>query len=327
MWLIFSIIAMLFWSGSDFFSKAGSKQSDKYSHYKVGIAVGLIMGIHAIYSITIGGVPFAFSDIITYLPASFFYILSMMLGYIALRYIELSISSPICNTSGAFALLLSILYFGVTFTESDGNEVFLNIPIIIGVIFIVCGVLSLGIVDYSENEEARAMRQSASGRRYTKSVIAILFPILYCILDAVGTFVDTLIADKYLANFALAHPDMTEEAIDLTCSDILNTAYEFTWFFMAIIFAIYIFVIKREKIEVKSDGTKMLGGLCETLGQVFYMFVVVSGNPVGFVIISSYCAVSVLWSRIFLKEKLSLRHYLSIAAAFIGIFILGIYDV
>ena len=65
MWLI-SLIAMLFWSGSDLFSKAGSKQTDKYSHYKVGIAVGLIMGIHAIYSITIGGVPFAFSDIITW---------------------------------------------------------------------------------------------------------------------------------------------------------------------------------------------------------------------------------------------------------------------
>lgn len=328
MWLIFSIIAMLFWSGSDFFSKAGSKQSDKLSHYKVGIAVGLIMGIHAIYSITIGGVPFDFSDIITYLPASFFYILSMMLGYIALRYIELSISSPICNTSGAFALILSLFYFKVTFDpNNEGDEIFLNIPIIIGVVLIVVGVLCLGITDYRENEEARALRQSASGKKYTKSVIAILFPILYCILDAIGTFVDTLIANKYLADFARNNPEMSKDAVDLTCSDILNTAYEFTWFFMAIIFAVYVFVIRREKIDFKSDGTKLIGGLSETLGQVFYMFVVVSGNPIGFVIISSYCAVSVLWSRIFLKEKLSLKHYLSIAAAFAGIFILGIYDV
>lgn len=328
MWLVFSIIAMLFWSGSDFFSKAGSRQTDKYSHYKVGIAVGLIMGIHAVYSITIGGVPFAFSDIITYLPASFFYILSMMLGYIALRYIELSISSPICNTSGAFALLLSIIYFGVTFSESDeSGAVFLNIPIIIGVVFIVCGVLALGIVDYSENEEARALRQSVSGKKYTKSVIAILFPILYCVIDAVGTFVDTLIADKYIGELAAKRPELSADEIDLLGGDILNTAYEFTWFFMAIIFAIYIFVIKREKVDKKYDGTKLLGGLCETLGQVFYMFVVVSGEPVGFVIISSYCAVSVLWSRIFLKEKLSLKHYLAIAAAFVGIFILGVYDV
>lgn len=325
MWLI-SLIAMLFWSGSDLFSKAGSKQTDKYSHYKVGIAVGLVMGIHAIYSITIGGVPFAFSDIITYLPASFFYILSMMLGYIALRYIELSISSPICNTSGAFALILSICYFGVTFSESDeSGAIFLNIPIIIGVILIVLGVLSLGIVDYRENDEARELRQSASGKKYTKSFIAILLPILYCIIDAVGSFVDTLIADNYIAK--MDYPDLTPDEIDLLGGDILNTAYEFTWFFMAIIFAIYVFVIKKEKIDKKFDSTKLLGGLCETLGQVFYMMVVVSDYKVGFVIISSYCAVSVLWSRLFLKEKLSLKHYLSIATAFVGIFILGIYDV
>lgn len=350
MWII-SLIAMLCWSGSDLFSKAGSRQNDKYSHYKVGIAVGLIMGIHAIYSITIGGVPFAFSDIITYLPASFFYILSMMLGYIALRYIELSISSPICNTSGALALILSIMYFGVTWSADDeSGAIFLNAPIIIGVVLIVIGVLSLGIVDYTENEEARALRQTASGKKYTKSLIAILFPILYCLIDAIGSFVDTLIADKYTSSISPFssdgvgkyitkiientkwNPDMTQEEIvesatEIAAGDILNTAYEFTWFFMAIIFAIYVLVIKREKVDTKYDGTKLLGGLCETLGQVFYMMVIVSDYKVGLVIISSYCAASVLWSRIFLKEKLSLKHYISIAIAFIGIFILGIYDV
>lgn len=327
MWII-SLIAMLCWSGSDLFSKAGSRQNDKYSQYKVGIAVGLIMGIHAIYSITIGGVPFAFSDIVTYLPASFFYILSMMLGYTALRYIELSISSPICNTSGALALILSIIYFGVTWSADDeSGAIFLNAPIIIGVILIVLGVLSLGIVDYTENDEARALRQSKSGKKYTKSLIAILFPILYCVIDAVGSFVDTLIADNYISDFMVKNPTMDPDAADLLCGDTLNTAYEFTWFFMAIIFAIYVFIIKREKIDTKYDGTKLMGGICETLGQVFYMMVVVSDYKVGFVIISSYCAASVLWSRIFLKEKLSLKHYISIAVAFIGIFILGIYDV
>ena len=339
-WFLASIIAMLCWSGSDLFSKAGSKQTDKYSHYKVGIAVGLIMGIHAIYSITIGGVPFAFSDIIAYLPASFFYILSMMLGYVALRYIELSISSPICNKSGAMAALLRMIFFGRSWdVEPEGNEVFLNVPIVLGIVCIAVGVLSLGIVDYRENDEARALRQSASGKRYTKSFIAIAFPILYCILDAVGTFVDTLIADKFVTNFATnkaaayesivanTHPDEIEDAIDLCSGDVLNTAYEFTWFFMAIIFAIYVFGIKRQKIDTKFDGTKLVGGLAETVGQVFYMMVVISGQVQGFAIISSYCAVSVLWSRIFLKEKLSLAHYISIAVAFVGIFILGYYDV
>jgi uncharacterized membrane protein len=83
----------------------------------------------------------------------------------------------------------------------------------------------------------------------------------------------------------------------------------------------------NEKIDTKYDGTKLLGGLCETVGQVFYMMVVVSDYKVGLVIISAYCALSFVWSAIFLKEKLSAKHYMAIAAAFIGIVILGIYDI
>lgn len=327
MWLI-SIIAMLFWSGSDLFSKAGSKQSDKYSHLKVGIAVGSIMGLHAIYSVTLGGVPFSFSDIVTYLPASFFYILSMMLGYVALRYIELSISSPICNTSGALALIFSLMYFGVKWTEDENVDgIYLNAPIIFAVVMVVIGVLSLGIVDYTENSEARELRQSKSGKKYTKSIIAIALPVIYCLLDACGSFVDTLIADSYIEGMASRFPDMSADDIDLLGGDILNTAYEFTWLFMALVFAVYLFAVKREKIDTKYDTAKLAGGLCETLGQVFYMMVIVSDYKVGLVIISSYCAVSCLWSRIFLKEKLSAKHYAALVAVFIGIVIMGIFDV
>lgn len=101
-WFILSLIAILFWSGSDLFSKLGSRPDDKYSHWKMVMAVGVVMGAHAFFLIATG-TPFSISDIVTYLPASAMYILSMILGYAGLRYIELSISSPICNSSGAVA--------------------------------------------------------------------------------------------------------------------------------------------------------------------------------------------------------------------------------
>ena len=325
MWII-SIIAMLCWSGSDIFSKVGTKQNDKLSHYKLGIAVGGIMGIHALYTIIFGGVSITLNDIITYLPASILYIASMLIGYIGLRYIELSVSSPICNSSGAIALILSIIYFGVKWVDSEEVDgIFLNAPIIIGVVLIIIGITALGFVDYREDEESKLLRRQESNRKYTKSILAIMLPVVYCLLDAAGTFIDTLIADGYTEK--LVESGMEAEAADLLCGDVLNTAYELTWFIMAIIFAIYVFVIKREKVELKYDGTKTLAGICETVGQVFYMMVVVSEYKVGLVIISAYCAVSLLWSRIFLKEKLKKKHYITIALAFIGILILGIYDI
>ena len=171
------------------------------------------------------------------------------------------------------------------------------------------------------------LRQAESNRKYVKSGFAILLPVVYCLLDACGTFVDTLIADRHTEKIMASHPELTSDAAELMCGDVLNAAYEFTWFAVAIVLAVYVFIIKKEKPELKYDGIKTLGGICETAGQVFYMMVVVSDYKVGLVIISAYCAVSLLWSRIFLKEKLSLKHYAAIAAAFVGIVILGIYDV
>ena len=102
MWFWLSLIALLCWSGSDLFSKIGCRDADdKLAHLKMVIAVGVVMGLHAAYEIFIGGVSISWHVIWTYLPVSLLYIVSMALGYIGLRYIELSISSPICNASGA----------------------------------------------------------------------------------------------------------------------------------------------------------------------------------------------------------------------------------
>lgn len=325
MWLI-SILAMLCWSGSDLFSKAGSRQNDRLSHYKMGIAVGAVMGLHAFREILIGGVSFSLWDLWTYLPASIFYISSMLIGYLGLRYIELSVSSPICNSSGALALLLSLLYFGIKWTDSDELEgIYLNGPIVAGVVLILIGVLALGLVEYFEDDEAKQLRRQQSNRKYTKSLLAILLPVIYCLLDACGTFIDTLIADRYTAR--LIAGGMDAAAADGVCGERLNTAYELTWFGIAVLLAIYVFAIRRERVSLRYDGIKVAGAVCETVGQIFYMMVVVSAYKVGLVIISAYCAVSLLWGRIFMKEKLSGRHYAAIAVVFLGILILGFYDV
>ena len=91
-WFLLALAAMFCWSGSDLFSKMGSRPDDRYSHWKMVMAVGLVMGLHAAYTIFVEGVRLTMGDIIAYLPASALYILSMVLGYVGLRYIELSIS-------------------------------------------------------------------------------------------------------------------------------------------------------------------------------------------------------------------------------------------
>ncbi|MBQ7278802.1 MAG: EamA family transporter [Clostridia bacterium] len=313
MWFVLSLIALLCWSGSDMFSKIGSKPSDKLSHWKMVMAVGLIMGLHACYEIFVGGVKISLSVIIAYLPVSVLYILSMVLGYVGLRYIELSVSSPICNSSGGIAAVLCFL-----FLQEMPNTIQW-----IGVAAVTIGVVLLGVAELTESDYAHQMRQQNSKVKYEKSFIALLFPLLYCIIDALGTFFDSVILREEATGTFLdkVFPTVLEEGS-------ANVAYELTFLLVGIVAAVYVLVIRKDRLTLKAEGPKLLGGVFETAGQFAYIYALGDTAHAGFAaaIIASYCALSVLWSRIFLKEKLSWKHYAAIALTVAGIVTLGIFD-
>ena len=299
-WFWFSIIALLCWSGSDFFSKIGCRDAaDKYSQYKMVTAVGVVMGIHAAIEIFVGGVEISWQVIWTYLPVSLLYIGSMTLGYVGLRYIELSISSPICNASGALVAIIAIVS-GTAEKMAAAQYI---------AIFLACaGVIGLGFVEANEDDELRAARQEASNYKYAKSWLALALPIAYCILDAAGTFADDLV-------------------LETLNEDSANVAYELTFLAAGIVSFIYTVVIKKQKLLPKAEGPKYVGAAFETAGQLAYIYALASGeSALAAPIIASYCMASVLWSRLFLKEKLSWKHYTCILVTFAGILIMGIYD-
>ena len=303
MWFWFSLIALLFWSGSDLFSKIGCRDGrDKYSHLKMVMAVGLVMGLHAAYEIFIGGTEMSLNIILTYLPVSALYILSMAIGYLGLRYIELSISSPICNSSGAIVAVLTLI------TKGIGDDL---PPVALVAVALVCvGVIALGFTEAHEDEDLRRARQDASNFHYAKSWLAIAIPVIYCLLDALGTFADSIVLEK-----------LNEDSA--------NAAYELTFLAVGIVCAVYVLGIKKQKLVPRAEGPKYVGAVCETIGQFFYIYALADSEHVAFAapIISAYCVASVLWSRIFLKEKLSVKHYLSVATVVAGVIILGILDI
>jgi len=299
-WFWLSVLALICWSGSDLFSKIGCRDSDdKTSHLKMVVAVGVVMGIHAAVEVFAQGVEINLQILWTYLPVSLLYILSMAIGYFGLRYIELSVSSPICNSSGALVAILTIITAGIG--SINGWQ--------LGATALVCvGVIGLGVVEMREDEEARAARQSISNYKYAKSLIAILIPVAYCILDAAGTFADSLVL----------------ETLD---EDSANVAYELT-FLIAGIVCLIVLLVRKEKFLPKREAPKYIGACFETAGQLAYIYALADSEHVAMSapIISAYCLASVVWSRIFLKEKLSWKHYLMIGIAVVGIVILGLFD-
>ncbi len=297
-WYTSAIFTIFFWGVADLFYKKGTDSKDRYSHLRIIVMVGFVMGIQAFFELSKMNFQFDPMNIITYLPVSSMYILSMALGYVGLRYLEVSISSPVGNTSGAVAGILAFIVLGKTMTTLQ----------LLAVSLITVGLISIAVIERKQAEDELKLQKILMDRKYKIGAIALIFPVLYAIIDALGTFLD----DVYLSNVMAP-----EEAL---------VSYELTFLFCAVVSLIYIVGIKKKQFKVFQEKDKLLAAIFETLGQFFYVFALNTNSVVVAPMIASYSIVSVILGRIFLKEKLSIKQYLVIALVMIGVFILGFFE-
>lgn len=290
MWLVMAIVTLLLWGIADLFYKKGNSEKDKYSHLKTGMLVGFVMGIHAIIYMIVKGLSFDLMAMLKYLPVSLCYIGSMVLGYKGLKYINLSVSSPIQNSSGIITSILLCIIFKVS----------LSLYEIIGLVLMTIGVW---ILSYIENKDNKKIILKNIG------LTAIIFPILYLIIDGAGTFLDAVYLDH----------------LEIVSEDIALISYEFTFLIYGIITYFHL-KYKKEKIKIFNEKDKLFASIFETLGQFTYVFAISSHSVITAPIVGCYCAFSVLLSRIFLKEKMNKWQYLALFLILSGIILLAILE-
>lgn len=300
MWLFFTLATTLIWGIAELFYKKGSHDNEKYGHLKVCILVGAVMGIHAVFTLLTQDVGFQLVHIIDYLPVSLCYIGSMALSFFGIRFLEESISDPIENTAGAMCSLMCMLFLG------DKISLWAWVAIVV----IVIGILGVGFLEKKE------------GRRINKygkklATIAFIMPFGYALIDALGSFLDVY----YLEMDSTPLRNVTADNIEL----VANTSYELTFALVAVVLFVFM-KIKKVKFEITKQRDKALAAVCETAGQLTYVYAMSGNGAIAAPIISAVCVVSLLLSRIFLKEKLSAKQYLFIAIIIIGILMLAIIE-
>lgn len=300
MWFLFALLTSLAWGGADLFYKKGSDSRDRFSHLKIVVMVGLVMGIHGTAYLLIQGLSFDPMDMIRYLPVSALYILSMAIGYFGLRYIELSIASPVQNSSGAVTAILLYLFFPHDLGWVE----------IAGVAIITFGVVGLAVLEKRGERVALKSGKENSDAKYQIGVMAITFPLLYCLLDGLGTFADGIYLDE----------------LKLIGEDAALLAYEFTFFLCAAFVFVYLVAVKKQRFDFWGERVKGVAALFETAGQFFYVFAMASNAIVAAPLIASYSVFSVILSRLFLKERLSRLQYAVVVLVLAGIALLGLAD-
>ena len=302
-WLFFSIATALLWGTAELFYKKGARPDEKYSHLKICVWVGVVMGAHAIFTLLTQDINYNPVNLIRYLPVSMMYIVSMAFSYFGMRFLEESISDPIENTAGVLCVVLFAVFMKDEF----------SILTWVAVAIIAIGVVGVG---YLENK-GETPRKKKYGKKL--AIVAFIMPFIYAFLDAFGTFLDDAF---FLVEDIAATPlvDVTEETIEA----VANTSYELTF----ALFALALFIFMKSK-KVKFGGVpqhkdKILAAVFETAGQFTYVYALGGVDAVAAPILSSVCVISLLLSRIFLKEKLSWKTYAFIAVVIVGILLLAV---
>lgn len=297
-WFSFAIAATFCWGLSDVFFKKGTDPNDRYSHLRIMIMIGIIMGIQAIVELQKLNWKYDIKNIAIYFPVSFLYILSMGIDFFGYRYLLISVGSPVASTSGAIAGILSFKVLGKTMS---GWQFF-------AVSLITSGLILLAILERREAERELLKETDEINRKHKMGAAALMFPILYAVIDGVGTFLDDVYLSKHLS---------PEEAL---------ISFELTFLIVAIISLFYIIVIKRQRYKLIDEKYNIYGGLFETAGQFFYVYALNANSVVAAPLMSVDSIVAVIFGRIYLKEKLTKKQYFTIIMISIGVFILGFFE-
>ena len=300
-WLFFSIATALLWGTAELFYKKGALPNEKYSHLKICVWVGVVMGAHAIFTLLTKDIQYNPINLLIYLPVSLLYIISMSFSYFGMRFLEESISDPIENTSGAICSLLCVLILKETLSPLS----------VIAIVIIVIGVLGVGFLE----NKGETQRKKNLGKKL--AIIAFCMPFVYALLDAFGSFVDIFYLDDFASTPLIG---VTEDTIE----DVANTSYELTFALFALGLFIFMKVKKVKFGPVPQHKDKILAAVFETAGQFTYVYALSGNGAIAAPIISSVCIVSLLLSRIILKEKLSWKTYAFIAVVIIGILLLAV---
>ncbi|MBR5244796.1 MAG: DMT family transporter [Clostridia bacterium] len=301
MWLFFTLLTTLLWGVAELFYKKGSHEDRKYDHLRVCVLVGAVMGIHAVFTLLTSDITYDPKNLIAYLPVSLCYILSMACSYFGIRFIEESLADPIENTAGAMCSLLCVIFLGDRIAPA---------------VWVAIAIITVGIigVSYMENS-ADVNRKQRLGKRL--AIVAFAMPFCYAIIDALGSFLDIIFLEMETSPLI----GVTEESIEL----VANLSYEFTWAICAVVLFLFM-QWKRVKFELPKQKDKIFAAVCETAGQLTYVYAMSGNGAIAAPILSSVCVVSLLLSRIFLKEKLTKKQYLFIGIIIVGILMLAVLE-
>lgn len=314
-WLLLTLSCIILWGITDILLKKSLDYSDSLSQYKTFVWIGIVMApagvIMAICSDTLLDSIMMVKDNLYLIPLCVFYAIALFFGLLGAKHLDASVVSPLENIDGAIAAI--ILYFFFLFTGRSHITDSIGVVEMIATLSIVVGVILLGIQEQSLSKQETHL--SEDKKRHRLGALALIFPIIYNLVDAVS-----------MVAVGITVSEETEVAIP----DIDFFIFESLGFVVvAICVWFYMLIIKKYKYNPfkKEELVRCGAATGETFGTMAFTFAVGISPILTAPITSSYCFVTIVLARIFLKERLTKKQYLSLAFLVVGIALLGVSEI
>lgn len=314
-WFLLTLSCIILWGATDILLKKSLHLSDSLSQFKTFIWMGLIMAlagvITAICSNTLPQSIKMVGDNLYLIPLCVFYVIALFFGLLGTKHLEASVVSPLENIDGAIAAI--ILYVFFLFTDSTHLTDKVGVMDIMGTVAIVIGVVFIGIQEQKLSKQEIDLANDK--KKHQLGALALIFPIVYNLVDAAS-----------MVAMGITVSGETEVSIP----DIDFFFFECVGFAIAALFVwLYLLIVKKHVYNLfkKTELTRCCAGIGDTLGTMAFTFAVALNPILTAPITSSYCLVTIILARIFLKERLTKKQYLSLAFLIIGIALLGISEI
>ena len=314
-WLLLTLSCIILWGTTDILYKKSSDYNDPLSHFKTFVWIGIIMapagGIMVLCSDTLLDSIMMVKDNLYLIPLCIFYTVALFFGLLGKKHLDASVVSPLENIDGAMAAI--ILYFFFLFTDRSHITSRIGVLEIAATVAIIFGVVLLGMQEHKLSKQEMTLAKDQ--RKHRLGALALIFPLMYNLVDAVS-----------MVAIGITVSEETEVAIP----DIDFFIFECIGFVVvAVLMWLYLLIAKKYTYNPfkKTELVRCGAAAGETFGTMTYIFAVGSNPILTAPITSSYCLVTIILARVFLKERLTKKQYLSLALVVIGVVLLGISEI
>ena len=321
-WFLLIIACIILWSVTDVLYKASSPQNDPLSHYKTFVWIGIVMalagGIMSTWSDTLlQSFKIIMEDVIYLIPLGVVYAAALFFGLLGKKHLPASIVSVLENTGGALVAIIIYYYYLLTgyilpSYEFGAIDIVATVSIIVGIILIGKEEQALFKKEIFLEEDKKTHRLGA---------LALFFPIIYTLIDVFSVAeIGGISGNDGIVGSGGGYLIPGIDFFVFECIGIALISL-FVWLYLLVVKKYLYNPFKQEEFIRCNAATG------ETFGTMTFIFAASIDPILTAPIASFHCILTIVLARLFLKERLTKKQYISLGLVVAGVILLAFADI